>query len=103
MVRPVQPPPMITRSTGFNAVRGCLLTLVFPRRRLVLGDLLETRGLGTKGAPMMGVDVVSVAHLRPGKPDEFPADEVRVAAVHRIAEHRLDGVRAEEREELGPF
>src|SRR5262249_35829101 len=74
IVRPVQPPPMITTSTGLSVVVGCLLTLILPRRGLVLRDLLEAGRRRTKRLAVVHVDVVSIGHARAGKPDQLPAD-----------------------------
>ena len=49
----------------------------------------------------MTIDLFAVIHLRAGKTDELPADQSGVAAVHGVAEHTLDGVRAENLEEVG--
>ena len=41
--------------------------------------------------------------MRPRIADQLPADQIGIAAVHRIAEHAFNGVLAEEPEEVGGF
>ena len=47
----------------------------------------------------MLVYLIAVAHLGPGIADQLPTDQAGVAAVHGVAEHAFDCVRAQELEE----
>ena len=51
----------------------------------------------------MLVDVVKIAHARPRKAEELPADQIRVAAVHGIAEHAFNRVGTQKREKQRVF
>src|SRR6266852_4205508 len=49
------------------------------------------------------IHIVIVAHSWAGKTDQLPAHHVDVAAMHRIAEHALDGVLPQERKKQSGF
>ena len=67
------------------------------------GYLAKAHGLGAEGFAEMLIDVVVVAHARPGETDELPADHIDVAAMDRVGEHALDRVLPQEFEEQGRF
>src|ERR1700693_3803032 len=83
MVSPLQPPPMITMSTGFRVIMETLCLFVFPRPTRVSGDLLETRGFWSPWHPVVLVDITPVIHARARESDQLPADQVHVPTVHR--------------------
>src|SRR5262245_60810764 len=92
-------PPTAPRPTMTTSVFLRLMAMAAPfdrERHIVIGRLAN--GLRPRRhALVLGAD---------GKPDtgiadEIPANEIGVAAVIRIAERALDGVRAQEREEGG--
>src|SRR5207302_7324619 len=78
------------------AASSCLGVLTGPHG--TAENLRQTGGLGAEGSAVVPVDVVKIAHARPRKADELPADQVPVAAMHGIAEHAFNRVGAEERE-----
>ncbi len=51
----------------------------------------------------MLIDLIAIAHLRPGIADQLPTDQARVAAVHGVAEHTFDRVSAQELEKPRTF
>src|ERR1700724_2675999 len=76
-----------------------LTLLVFPRLARPPRDLFQTGWLRPPGLPEVLVDLIAVAHLRPGMAHQLPTDEADVTAVHRVAEHAFDSVSAQELEE----
>src|SRR5262245_8922406 len=96
---PAAPRPMTTTSVSLRRVAMIVTAVVIPRRglrehRVVVGRLVIR--LERDADPLIGF-----GHDSPdaGIAEQIPADEVRVAAVERIAECALDGVRADERKE----
>src|SRR5579862_417400 len=73
--------------------------LVFPRLARSPYDLFQTGRLRSPGLPKVLIDLIAVVHLGSWKADQLPTDQPRVTAVHGIAEHAFDGVRAQELEE----
>src|SRR6476646_2602939 len=84
------------RSTEWFALR----LLILRQRRLPPHNLLQTLRLGPPRLPEVLVDFVPVTHLRPRESDQLPSDQPRVAAMHRVGEHPLDGVRPQQREKV---
>src|SRR5712691_5364353 len=76
-----------------------LALLVFPRLSWPPHDLFQAGGLRPPGLPEVLVDFVAVAHLGAGIADQLPTDQACIAAVHGVAEHAFDSVRAQELEE----
>src|SRR6185295_1981980 len=101
---PVAPRPMITTSVSLSRVAMDVLEIIMaPRRGLVEHRVVVRRlviGL-ERDAHLLLVGGDDRPHA--GIAEEIPADEVVVAAVERIAERALDGVRAHEREERRRF
>src|SRR3954467_15146036 len=95
----VHPAPTVTTSTfGSFAIEVCPL---FSNRAgsgsgLHADHLTETlRNLGRAVLQLIGAVVV----LGAGIPDQIPAGEVLISAIHRVTEHAFDGVVAQLGEE----
>src|SRR5262245_38670723 len=87
-VPPAAPVPTMTTSTGFST-SGMSQP---PCQRLEQRDRvrrLQARARDDVELLVVGAD----DEPRPREADELPADEVRVPAVHRVAEHALHRVR----------
>ena len=77
-----------------------LVLLVFPRLSGTPHDLFQAGWLRSPGLSEVLVDFVAVVHLGAGITDQLPTDQAGIAAVHGVAEHAFDGVRAQELEEV---
>src|SRR6478672_11284721 len=97
IVRPVQPPPTIATSTGLRRV-GSLATFVFPWREPMPCDLLEAFRRRPPCLAEVRVNVRAIIHQRAGESYQLPSSQIRIAAVHRIAKHSFERVRAQEGE-----
>src|SRR5262245_33839423 len=77
--------------------------LVFPAPDRMADRVGQADRRGAKRLARVAADLTSIAHSRTRVADELPADHVGVSAVVRVAEHALDGVAAQQLEEMRRF